>query len=253
MASEVAQEAAPVLGVSLVAGRCFYELHTVCSLVVVVEAQFPRNHGVAGDKPFYADFVHHKFNPAVEHSVVVLPRSVETFDACHHTVVVVLGLSVPRLVHDARCDRLLSDVGKHLHNRAHGVEVRLAPQRHLIVACHGIRVLPEVEVQVPVARTGQCAVQYLHAELQHMVVHSAATHGERAGVCAGLGVLGHPYVQPQRLRRLALHGQPLVDVERVGNHGRVPFGFVLAASASALAVLVKLVGHHVAHEVGAHL
>ena len=136
MTGKVAQECAPVFGVSIVAGLCLYKLHAVGGLVVVVEAQVPGYHGVAGDEPVDADIVHHKLHVAVEDGIIERPRAVDVLDACHHRVVMVLGLSVPGLVHDAGGNAVLSGIGKHLHDGAHCVEVRLAPEGYLIVSCH---------------------------------------------------------------------------------------------------------------------
>ena len=142
MTGKVAQECAPVFGVSIVAGLSLDKLYAVGSLVIVVEAQVPGYHGIAGDEPVDADVVHHELHVAVEHGIIERPRAVDVLYACHHRVVMVFGLSVPGLVHDACGDAVLSGIGKHLHDGAHRVEVLLAPKRHLIVSGHGVGVLP---------------------------------------------------------------------------------------------------------------
>ena len=142
MLGKVAQERAPVFGVGSVAGLSLDKLYAIGSLIVVVEAQVPRNHCVAGDEAVDANIVHHEVDIAVEHGIVERPRAVDVLDAGHHRVVMVFGLSVPRLVHDARGDAVLSGIGKHLHYGAHRVEVFLAPQRHLIISGYSIGVLP---------------------------------------------------------------------------------------------------------------
>ena len=152
MLGKVAQERAPVFGVGSLAGLSLDKLYAIGSLVVVVEAQVPRNHCVAGDEPVDADVVHHEVDISVEDGIIERPRAVDVLDAGHHRVVMILGLSVPRLVHDARGDAVLSGIGKHLHYRAHRVEVFLAPQRYLIISGYRVGVLPEVEVGGPLLR-----------------------------------------------------------------------------------------------------
>ena len=142
MTGKVAQECAPIFGICSVAGLCLYKLYAVGSLVVVVEFQIPWYHGVAGDEPVDANVVHHEVDISVEDGIIERPRAVDVLDACHHRVVMVFGLSVPGLVHDACGDAVLSGIGKHLHDGAHCVEVRLAPKRHLIVSGYSVGVLP---------------------------------------------------------------------------------------------------------------
>ena len=152
MLGKVAQDRAPVFGVGSLAGLSLDKLYAIGSLVVVVEAQVPRNHCVAGDEAVDADVVHHEVDISVEDSIIERPRAVDVLDACHHRVVMVLGLSVPGLMHDACCDAILSGIGKHLHDGAHCVEVFFAPKRHLIVSGYGVGVLPEVEIGGPLLR-----------------------------------------------------------------------------------------------------
>ena len=161
----------------------------------------------------------------------------------------VFRLPVPRLVHDARRDGALPGIGQHLHNRAHRVEVRLTPERHLIVAGYGIRILPQIQIELPFLRSGQRPIQYLYLELQLFRFEILSRNGQCPLIFAGACVRGNPHLQPNRLGGTCLHIAELHDVERVGHDGRIPFRFVLPVSTTAFAVFVQFVGHDIADEV----
>ena len=165
VAGEIFQETAPVVCISCIARFGFDELDAVGGLVVIVETQCPRDHGVAADQVVDANIVHHEIYPFVENSVVIFPTAVEFLHAEHHAVEMIFGLSRPGFVHDAGGDGTLSGVGQHLHDRAHGIEMFFAPERHVVVTGHGIRVLPQVQMEFPVFRFRQGTVQYVYLHL----------------------------------------------------------------------------------------
>ena len=139
---EIFQETAPIVGVGRLARFRVDEEHPVGRLVVIVERKLPRDHRIATDHLVDPDLVHHELHPFVEHGVIVSPRAVDFLDAGHHAIEMILGLAVPGFVHDAGRDGFLPGVRQHAHDGAHGLEVRLAPERHLVIAGHGVRVLP---------------------------------------------------------------------------------------------------------------
>ena len=251
MGGKIFQEGHPIVGIGLFAGSGGDELYAVRGLVKIVEAQRPGNQAVTTDESVDSHVVCHELDPAVEDGVIVGPRPVDPSGTGDHAEIEVLGLPAPRLVHERRGDGALSGVSQHLHERAHGVEVGLAPQGNAVVARHGIRVLPEVEVEFPLARRGERAAADFEFKGQAEAFVAGGGDGERPAVAAGLCVARHTHREPQRLCRTGADGAHAGDVDHVGHERRVPVG-LHRAQAAAAAVGVGLVGHDVAHETGAH-
>ena len=198
---------------------------------------------------------HHELNPAVKHVEAKAPRAVEVLRPCHHRVEVVLGLSVPGLVHDAGGDDLLSGSGKHFHGGAHSCEVGIAPQRCVVVAGLSERVLPQVEVEGPVLRCGQGTVDDLDVERQLGHGALAGLDGELSTIGAGSSISRHLAAYPYGAGAHGIHGDCFyMRVNHVGYHGRVIDG-VVGAMAAACATSVgsaPCIGLHIAHEGGLH-
>ena len=203
------------------------ELELVAGLVEVLERQAPWHHGVAID--FLGHTArHHEFHPLVEHGIVEPPSAVGLLHPGHHAFKRVVGLSVPRLVHDAGGNHLATGIGIALHDGAHQVEVFLRERFHIVITGYGIRVLPQVEVESPVLRFGEHTVLYGHGEWQFGQHLAVFLHGDGTTIHALDDVFArHVHAHPHRL------GGILLDVERRGemvddirHEGRVEIGLV---------------------------
>ena len=250
MTGEVAEKTAPIGSVGRVARLGTHKLYAVCSLVIIVETEVPGYHGVAGDERItHANLFRHKLHPFVEYCIAVRPRTVDVADARHHAVVRVESLTVPRLVHDGSRDGVLSGVSQHAHDGQHCVHVFATPWLHAIIASHGVRVLPKVDVEVPFRRFGKLTVRYFQLYLQLFVLHSLAAYAQCALVNARLGVARHTDVEPDGLCGSALYSQIFIRVEHVSHKRRVPISLVVATTAASFSVFIELVGHDVSHEI----
>ena len=242
---KVFQERYDEIVVFCFAGLAGELLHAVRRAVVVVETVVPRHEGVAVD--LFRDAArHHELHPAIKDGVVVLPSAVQLLHLGYHALKGVERLSVPWTADDRAGDDLLPCGRQRLHDGAHLVEVLLAPERDIKIAGHGIGILPEVEVEAPLAGFGQHAVGHLQhdGQREREVLPFRRGFGrgfqrQRALVGAGLGVGRHFDVEPERSRRLCLYLHRLDGVEAVGHEEGV------------LAVLEDI-GQDIAHEVLLH-
>ena len=146
---EISNELAPVDPVRRTS-RCSLDiLHPAGSPVYIVESQGPRDHRIA----VYLSvnpYLFHKFHPSVKYGIVIAPAAIGIARLGDHRTERIIGLSVPRPVNDSRGDRLLPGIREDLHYRSHQIEMLLAPQFHIMVPGHRIRILPQVKVELPV-------------------------------------------------------------------------------------------------------
>ena len=219
MAGEVFQERQPVILVGLLVGLGLNKLDAAGGLVVVIKTHGPRNHRIAANQAINADVLAHEGHPLVEYGIVIAPRAVQLLGAAYHTVVMVLRLSVPRFVHNAGGDGILTHVGQHLHDGAHQVEVLLAPQGDIVVTGHGIRILPQVQVEGPILRGGQGAIQYLHLQRQRQILIVGRRHRQRTAVLAGACIGRHIDLHPNRTGTVGPDIHLLGNVQHVGHKG----------------------------------
>ena len=148
MPGKVFQETEPIVLISGFAGFGFYKADTISSLIVIVELQCPGHQRIAINLTINAQ-THHKLHPTVEYSIIVYPTSVNLLHTEHHTVKRVFCLSRPGMMHHRGRDYFLSRICQLPHQGLHDFKMLPAPQRNLIIACHGIRVLPQIEVKSP--------------------------------------------------------------------------------------------------------
>ena len=94
----------------------------------------------------------HQFDPPVEDRVVIAPRPVCILCPDDHVGVRVEALVIPRVLVQRRRDDLLSCVGQKPHVWDKGLEMGVAPHVEPLDAGDGRRVLPKVEVVVPLGR-----------------------------------------------------------------------------------------------------
>ena len=194
--AEIFKERHDEIVVFCFSGTAVEVFDTVRCTVVIVETIVPWNECIA--VYLFGDATrHHELHPAVEDGVVVFPCAIDLFHLGNHAFEVVEGLSVPGAIDDGAGDNFLSGSSQHLHDGAHFVEVLTAPERYVKVACHSIRVLPEVEMERPLAWFRQHAVCHLQHDGQGEFL-AIAVHGDCAFICAGYGLRRHLYVEPQR-------------------------------------------------------
>ena len=252
MSGERAQHLRPQLFVSLVARVGIDGLERVSGLVEISERQLPRNHGVAAYLFVDAETCH-ELHPFVERGVVERPCAVGLLHPRYHVRERVVGLSVPRTMGYRNGYRLATAVGIQLHYGAHESEVLVAERLHVVVTSHGVRVLPQVKVELPVLGRRQRAVLHLHVEAQRRYCPAVGLHLYGAAVCAGLGVARHAYAHPSAAGGVGLHvesGRQVVD--RVG-HEKMSVLILVAAAARVLSVLLQFVRHYISHECRPHV
>ncbi len=149
MGGEVLQEISPIIVVLAASGRSAQGFDGVCRLIEKVELHRPRNHRITVDLPVDSER-EHEFDPTVKNGVVIEPAAVRTLDFRHHRPERILRLPIPRTVHYGRGDGLLSGSGKKFHNRTHGFEMSVTPQRYAGHAGYGIGILPQIQMECPV-------------------------------------------------------------------------------------------------------
>ena len=247
MLRKVFQEDTPVFGVGFLARFSIEELYAVGRLVVVVERQCPRYHRVATDLLVDA-YSQHKFHPAVEHRIIISPSPVYLLDAGNHAVEMVFSLSRPRLVHDAGGDGFLSGIGQHLHNRAHQFEMFLTPQRYVVVTSYSIRILPQIEMELPVPGSRERPVHHLHLHLQLLGLHPFSRQCQSSLIFPGRCLGRNLNFQPNRLDTASSNIPYLNNIYRVGHQRRIPLRLVGSFAATTLSVFIQLVCHHVANK-----
>ena len=249
MAREVFEEVTPVFGIFGIARFAVDKLDAIGGLVEIIERQSPWDHRVATDRTVNAHIIQHEIDPFVEDRVVIDPAAIQFLHAEHHAVEMVLRLSGPGFMHDAGGNGLLSRFGQHLHDGTHGIEVSLTPERHLIVAGHRIRVLPQIQVERPLLGSCQGTVDHFQFDLKAHRLEILATDGQCPLVFTGLGICRNTYLQPNRLGRAGLYIPQLDNVQHIGYDGGVPFRLVFPDTTTPFAVFVQLVGHHITDKV----
>ena len=128
---------------------------------------------------------------------------------------------------DAGSDHLLPGGGEIFHDRAHRVEVLLAPERHVEDPRHGVRVLPEVEVEIPVLRLGKDPLADLEGVRDGEGL-AVSLGGKGAFVFARSGISGNIHRHPDRTYRLGLNGHLAGPDQTVGREDGVAFEYYLS-------------------------
>ena len=116
----------PHFFISLFARCGLHKFQRVRSLVVILERQFPGNHWITVYLLVNAD-THHKFHPTVKNGIVKRPRTVCTFYPSYHCVEIIFRLPVPGFMSQSSRNNLLPGICQHFHQRAHSVQMLLAP------------------------------------------------------------------------------------------------------------------------------
>ena len=235
MTGEVGEERQEVLLVGFFAGLTGNRLQCASSHVYILEAVAPKYNGVAIDLLRHAAR-HHELYPAVEHRVVVRPTPVDSLHLHNHALEGVLRLTVPRMLDDAGGDDLAARFGIHFHQRAHTVKVFFAPEGHAEVARHGVGVLPEVEVELPVLRLRQDT--FADSKFDGQAQRSAFKRDAyRSAVLPRRSILRHADVKPHGAISACLHTARWLRVKTVCHE------------AGVLSVLAIPVCQHIADKV----
>ena len=117
----------------------------------------------------------------------------------------------------------------------------LAPQRHLIVTRHGIRILPQVQMKRPFLRFRQRTVHYLDFKRQFHGLKILSRHRQRTFILSGACISRYPYIQPHRLR-----------TARIGHHGRIPLCLILTRATTPTSILVQFIRHYITYKIRIH-
>ena len=179
-----------------------------------------------------------------------MPRAVDFLDSGYHAVEMVFCLPIPGFVHDTRRDRFLAGLRQHTHDGAHCLKMGVTPEWHLIIASHGIRILPKVEVETPCFGIRKLTVDDLDGVCQLYGIHIVRLHSQCAFIFSALGLCRDMYFQPDWLCAVLHDIECLYDVERIGHQRGVPFRLVRAVAATTFTVFVQFVCHHVADKMG---
>ena len=137
----------------------------------------------------------------------------------HHRLVAVLALVVPGEIDEGHRQRLLSRRGEQLPNRLHRRIVLLRKRLHARRARHGPRMLPEIEVVLPVPGRRQHLVHHAHLHVADRITTRLGIRGDlnlddlRS---LRLRVPFHAILGNQTFRRLRLRG-----VFHVARHARL--------------------------------
>ena len=249
---KIFQERTPVFSIGFLTRSSLDKLYAVGSLIKIIKAQRPWNHRVAANQILDTHFVHHELHPLVEHRIIVHPRTVQLLHPENHAIVMVFRLSGPRLVHDAGGNSPLPHIGQHLHDRTHGIKVLLAPQRHLIVTRHGIRILPQVQMKRPFLRFRQRTVHYLDFKRQFHGLKILSRHRQRTFILSGACISRYPYIQPHRLRTARLNFTYPHNIKHIGHHGRIPLCLILTRATTPTSILVQFIRHYITYKIRIH-
>ena len=97
------------------------------------------------------------------------PGAVRMAHSLDHRTVPVVALVVPWQVHERDGERLLPGCGEHFPERFHFLVMRRGERLHARRARNGPRMLPEVEVVLPLLRGRQHAVDHAHLQVAERV------------------------------------------------------------------------------------
>ena len=109
----------------------------------------PGNHGIAGYLPLDAHLVHHEGNPLVKIGVIPAHGSVFALDPFNHGREPVISLGIPGFINQGACNGLLPGIRQPFHHRLHQCEMLRRPRFHIMPAGHGLRMLPQVQMNLP--------------------------------------------------------------------------------------------------------
>jgi len=130
--------------------------------------------------------------------------------------------------------------------------VLLAPQRHLIVTRHGIRILPQVQVKRPFLRLRQRTVHHLDFKRQFHGFKILSRYRQRTFILSGACISRHPYIQPHGLRTARLNFAYPHNIEHIGHHRRIPFRLVLTRTTTSASILIQFIRHYITYEIRIH-
>ena len=170
--------------------------------------------------------IHHEFYPFVEHLIVIAPTAVQSPRLAYHALEGHMRLAVPWMAYDTTGYNLLPRIGKFRHYGAHQVEVLLAPQGDTVEICHGVRVLPQVEVELPLVWQRQGPVAHDKSQGQYKLLF-VCPYRHHALVFPWCGILWYAYVYPQGAYGACLHPhlscrlQPVCHKEGVERFGEM--------------------------------
>ena len=150
MLAEIRQERPPDGFVGRVVRLEVQELVFSGSFIQITDFHVPRNHGVAGYLALDAHLVDHEGNPFVKVGVVPAHGSVLALDPFDHGGEPVVGLGVPGFINQGAGNGLLPGIRQPFHHRLHQREMFRGPRFHIMPARHGLRMLPKVQVNLPI-------------------------------------------------------------------------------------------------------
>ena len=210
--------------------------------VEVAELHFPRNHGVAVDLAVDAAFLA-EFDVSVEAVVAVFPFARFVQNGFHHGLELVVALYAPGFVEEDGGGHPLSCPCQHAEIGAQGLKMLLGIDVFSVIAGYGIRLLPEVEVEVLVGRSWQGVLAYVYLQIEvceYFAVFLAADVKCQC-VCSGFGIIGDFESAPYGPHLHGLEFQRSVAVDDVGYQVRVGVHGIVAAGLEA-------VGDDISHE-----
>ena len=118
-------------------------------LIQITDFHVPGNHGIAGYLPLDAHLVHHEGNPLVKIGVIPAHGSVFALDPFNHGREPVISLGIPGFINQGACNGLLPGIRQPFHHRLHQREMLRRPRFHIMPAGHGLRMLPQVQMNLP--------------------------------------------------------------------------------------------------------
>ena len=151
-------------------------------------------------------------------------------------------LFAPRFVEHDGGNGALSGASKSLQIRAQSLDVAVAPTLHVVVAAHGVGLLPEVQVELLVLHLRKRACIHVYGQCQSLQHLSTLVHHFQSGlVFPCLGIAWYFQRAPHGACLHGGNGMRLVLVNHIGHQPCLQTAGMVAAS-------LEVVGDDVVHE-----
>ena len=247
MGCEILQERQQEFRIFLSSGVQLQQTGAVHRLIKILKGQMPGNNGIAVYLLVNAK-AHHEFNPFVKDSIIVFPLAIQLSGLSYHTLKRVFCLTVPGMLYDGGGNHLLPCISKQFHQRTHVIKVGLAPQRHIVIACHSIRVLPQIQVERPVFGCRQHMFVDLNRKRNGCCL-AVTVHRKYSRVFPRSSILRDTDVQPYRTERLRGNRHLCQRREPVGHQTRVKHGTIQTQVLMLSVFIAITVSHGIAYKI----
>ena len=148
------------------------------------------------------------------------------------------------------CDNLLTGICQHFHQRAHSVQMLLAPQGNLIITGYGKRALPQIQMISPFGRCRKFTGRNEDFEIKLLQQTGTVFYQQSTLVGSGSSRLRNPALHPDRLNGTCRNRHWFqVRINRVGYQQWIVI-HCLTVTARASAIFIQFIGHYITDETG---